>query len=175
MKFACDYYTQIDSENREPLLDYTSNQVRERSVICQLLRSRGCSREKQKFNALTLWAEAYDRPEMSGHNLSNYLDGLIAAANEIDLEDAYNFLYFSIDTNSIYFKSLNSGYGKASLDTIGQTFQILYTDNINLIGEIQTDPNNETVCLKLKVNVKDESGSEYDFDLDTSDIGLQNM
>lgn len=125
------------------------------------------------FTALTLWAEAIYRPEMSGDNLSKYLDTLISAANK--LEDVYNYLYLSVDKNSVYFISFNAGDGEASLDSIGQKFLILNTSNINLIGEIKADPNNKTVCLKFTVNLKDEYGSEYRLDLDVSELELQNM
>lgn len=169
---TCDYYARVDIENREPRLEY-DDERREKDLICYILSLKDCSAEQQRFSALTLWTETYNRPD-SGDSLIDYLDGLIDAANNINLDDLYDSVYMTFFNDMAYFKSLNNGYGQAELSSLGDSLSFINSNLISLTGQLDYDSNEDRIIIsKLTININEDFSSPYVIDL--TDTSFPNM
>lgn len=170
---TCDYYSQVDQENREPLIEY-DDEKRERELICNLLYSTSCSAEQKRFNALSIWTEKYIRPD-SGDSLIDYLDGLIYAADNLNLDDLYDSGYISLTySDTVFFKSLKNGYGQSDLSSLGDSLSLINSNLISLKAQLDYDSNEDRVIFsQLTININEEFSNPYIVDL--TDLSFPNM
>lgn len=165
---TCFYYTRVDSENREALLDF-NDEVKRKQLACESLRSSECIYEKQLLNLLSTWTESYDPIELTDQGIKYFLVGVINEANSIPLEaDLYDSIYLSLTGDKIFYKKVGSEFSIGDLSSILNSNILLSSSKLSIVGQVDYDSGGNGVFSQVVLNVNDGNDETIEFIFDDS-------